>query len=111
MGGSGGSVVTPVNVRQLMTVAGGQIQATPLPASVVKANNTVLAVAGGNTIQTLRSDSCSAIGGYRYYPGFRGEPIILDFSQRLVFRLNNTPNPTFTGNGTLVFQEIGDMDV
>jgi hypothetical protein len=40
--------------------------------------NTTLAVGNGNVAHTLRVTAFNAMGGYRWYPGFRGERWALD---------------------------------
>jgi hypothetical protein len=95
--GSGGTSATPVNLASWS----GALAA----ASTVKVNNTTIA-SGGSPVY-LRATSFNAMGGYRYYPGFRGERILLDFSQRLVIRIPQSPSIPATFNGTLVFEEIG----
>lgn len=103
-GGSGGSAVTPVNTR--FWASGSQ---SPTSGALVEACNTTLA--SGGSPQLLRAHTCNAQAGYHWYPLFRADRIVLDFGQRLVFRLNDTPNPAITANATLVWQELGSADV
>ena len=110
--GSGGTTLTPANVVN-WTASGGSdvlgrtVSRAPLVASsVVKANNTTVA-ANGSPV-TVLADTMNVAGGFRWYPGFRGERFVLDKSQRAVVRIT-LPSISFTGNGTLLFQEIGTM--
>lgn len=99
--GSGGASVTPVPVVPWSDA--------PAAAATVERNNTTIAADGSP--KTLRATAWNVMGGYRYYPGFRGERIMLDYSDRLVFRLGTAPSSTIKCCATLVFEEIGAMGV
>jgi len=106
-----GSTPNVCNLRQLFTPT-TQTQVTPTAPSFAGAvGNTTLAVANGNAIHCVRATAFNAMGGYRYYPGFRGERWILDFSQRLVVRLTPHLNTAALFNLTMLVQEIGNGDV
>lgn len=99
--GSGGASVTPVPVVPWSDAASA--------TATVKRNNTTMASNG--TPQVLRATAWNVMGGYRYYPGYRGERIMLDVSQRLVIRMGTAPTSAITCSATLVFEEIGVMGV
>ncbi len=101
--GTGGSTVTPANISGHT----GAMTAT----SVVKANNTTVATTG--TTATLVADVMNVAAGWSLRDvlsrGFEGTPeIILNNSQRLVFRIT-APADSLTMNGTLIFEELGQM--
>lgn len=99
--GSGGASVTPVPMVPWSDA--------PTAAATIERNNTTIAANGSPKI--LRATAFNVMGGYRYYPGYRGERIMLDFSQRLVIRLSAAPSSEISCYGTLVFEEIGAMGV
>lgn len=99
--GSGGSSVTPNNVR-------GQSGA-PTASSTVKRNNTTIANTSGVDI---RSEVWNVQAPYIYAPdpprdGEDDERITLALSQRFCVRLNGAPADSITVNATLVFEELG----
>lgn len=96
--GSGGASVTPINLAPWSDVAA---------QAAIERNNTT--IAAGGTPLTLRATAWNVMGGYRYYPGFRGERLMLNFNERLVFRLPDAPTSPITCNATLVFEEIAAM--
>jgi len=95
--GSGGAAVTPYPVAPWSGAA--------TAGSTVKRNNTT--IASGGTPKLMRATAWNVMGGYRYYPGFRGERIMLDAGERCVFRLPNAPIDSLTCHATLVFEELG----
>lgn len=95
--GSGGSSVTPANILG-HTGAGSA-------TSTVEANNTTVAKDG--TGVTLIADAFRLMDGWRYCPP-KDERIILEKGQRLVV-LITAPADAVTMNGTLVFEELGQM--
>lgn len=95
--GSGGAAVTPAN---LMGHAGAAAAAT-----AVERNNTT--VASGGSPATLIADSWNVQRGWRYCPP-PAERIVLEKSQRAVVRIT-APADAITLNGTLVFEELGQI--
>jgi hypothetical protein len=116
--GSGGTALsasglTPnlCNLRQLMKPT-TQTQVTPTAPSFTGAvGNTTLASNTVNAVHIVRATAFNAMGGYRYYPGFRGERWIVAFSQRLVVRLTPALAKAALFNLTMLVQEIGNGDV
>lgn len=101
--GTGGSSVTPANILGHT----GAMTAT----SVVKANNTTVATNG--TGVTLVADVMNVAAGWSLRDtlsrGYENVPeIILSNSQRLVIRIT-APADSLTMNGTLIFEEIGQI--
>lgn len=95
--GSGGTSATPVNMQ-------GHTGAKSA-GSTVEVNNTTVANTGSPV--TLLADSFNVQAGFRYYPA-PGDHIVLEKSQRLVVRIT-APADALTMNGTLIFQEVGDV--
>lgn len=93
--GSGGTTLTPANMR-------GH-SGTLAASSVVKANNTTVANTG--TAVTLLADSFNVQAGFRYYPAPE-DRLVVEPSVRLVVRIT-APADSITCNGTLIFQEVG----
>lgn len=95
--GSGGSTVTPSNLSP---------KATALSASsTVKANNTTVATNGSP--QTMIADTWNEQFPFLHLPR-REECIVLDNNARLVVRIT-APADAITMNGTLMFEEIGQI--
>ena len=101
--GSGGTSVTPANVKGLT----GSLAAS----STVEANNTTVANTG--TPITLYSDVWNIATPWWFAPsmpsprsGWWGEHLIIAPSQRVVVRIT-APADSITVNGTLVFEETG----
>lgn len=97
--GSGGASVTPVNLSPVT----GALSAS----STVERNNTTVAQDGTGAV--LLADSWNVMGGWRYYP-VPEERIEVGVSQRLVVRIT-APADALTLNGTLVFEEVGQVPV
>jgi len=95
--GSGGSSVTPSNVQGHTGAAAA--------TSTVEANNTTVA-ANGSPV-TLIADAWNIAAGWWYYPP-EEEQIVLEKAQRLVVRIT-APADSITVNGTIVFEEIGQV--
>lgn len=98
--GSGGSVLTPVNLSPFTgaLVAG----------STVLANNTTVAVNGAGSPKTLRAavwNLQGAFGGFLYRPKAR-DRIIVEKSQRFVCRIT-APADSITLNASILFEEVG----
>ena len=96
--GSGGSSVTPRNVRRASTATAG---------STVEANNTTVAADG--TALVLMSDVWNIQAGWLYVPD-DAEMITIDVSTRLVVRIT-APADAITLNATMIFEEIGTVEV
>ena len=102
-GGSGGSVVTPVNVNPY-----GRASVT-----TVEANNTTLASAGSP--ETLLASGWHIQAGFIWRPpedAPRGVPpfrrhFLIKPSQRLVIRTSAPADELTLTNGTVTFEEIG----
>jgi hypothetical protein len=96
--GSGGSSVTPANVKPWSRAA----------VTVVEANNTTVANTGA--VEILVADSFNVQAGWVYRPHRKertdDELISLAAGQRLVFRIT-APADAITMNGTVKFREIG----
>ena len=98
--GSGGSVLTPVNLSPYTSA--------PVAGATILANNTTLAATGAGAPKTLRAgvwNLQAAGGGWVYRPRTR-DRIVIEKSQRFVVRLT-APADAITCNGTLVFEEVG----
>lgn len=91
--GSGGSTVTPANVRPWSRAA----------ETVVEVNNTTIA-SGGSPV-TVLSDTWNIQAGWIYAPP-KDEQIRVEALTRLVVRLS-APLDSLSVNGTIVFEEIG----
>ena len=95
--GSGGAAVTPANISSH--------SGAKTAVSTVERNNTTVATAG--TAVILVSDVFNVQAGWWYRPG-DDERIIVDNSSRVVVRIT-VPADALTMNGTLVFEEVGQM--
>lgn len=92
--GSGGSAVTPANVRS-------NSGAESCTATVAKNNTTV---ATGGSPETLRAEAWNVQAPYIHSPG-ADERIELDAGERLVFRIT-APADSITTNATVTFEEF-----
>jgi hypothetical protein len=98
--GSGGTVLTPVNLSPYTSAL--------VSGSTVLANNTTVAVTGAGAPKTLRAGVWNlqgAHGGWLYHPKTR-DRIVIDKLQRFVVRIT-APADAITCNGTIVFEEVG----
>lgn len=115
--------IIPVTIIRGYTVAGTPVGSptprnvaghtgAPVAQSVVTCNNTVLA--SGGTPLTMVSDAWNISAGFSLRDILRpaihrddvSEELILEHGQRLVFRIA-APTDALTGNGTLIFEEVG----
>ena len=103
--GSGGSIVTPVNLNPYGAAAG----------STVEANNDTVATTSGKLLWAtgwhIQAGFLWSPPEYapRGVPAFRRHPLIKP-SQRLVIRIT-APADAFTTNGSILFEEIGKAPI
>jgi hypothetical protein len=96
--GSGGGTITPAN---LINPKSGALAST----TTVERNNTTQA-SGGSPV-TLIADTFNVAAGWWYYPPAE-ERIVIDNSQRFVVAIT-APADSLTMNGTIIFEEIGQI--
>lgn len=93
--GSGGTAVTPANIKGHT----GAVAST----TVVEANNTTVAQDG--TGVTMLADTFNVAAGWYYDPP-KDERIVVGAGKRLVVRIT-APADALTMNGTIIFEELG----
>ena len=94
-----GTAVTPVNRK-------GHTGATSAGSSVLTCSTALASTASAVQIE---ADAFNVASGYRHYP-VPSERLVLEKSQRLHVRIT-APNDALTVNGTITFEEVGQIPV